>query len=53
MSEHPHPSALKAKHRQLDQDIQRMEYRPGVDRTEISTMKSEKLKLRDAIEAFG
>jgi len=42
--------ALKAEHRQLDQQIAELQAEPGCDQLELARLKKRKLRLKDQIQ---
>jgi hypothetical protein len=46
----PPLEALKAEHRQLDEQIRLLEAEPGADQLEIARLKKRKLRLKDQIQ---
>jgi hypothetical protein len=52
MTDNPHLDALRIKHRELDEKIQKIENHPGSSDTEITQLKREKLLLKEQIAAY-
>ena len=50
---HEMMSMLKAEHRRLDEDIERMRLAGNCDQLELARMKKRKLHLRDEIEQLA
>ena len=46
----PNLLALKAEHRQLDQQIAELQAEPGFDQLELARLKKRKLRLKDQIQ---
>ncbi len=49
MAAYPHLAALAEKHKLLEQKIEEELARPAVDTTRVSSLKMEKLRLKDQI----
>jgi len=45
-----HVESLKRKHQKLENELSETMRHPGVDQTELSALKREKLRLKDEIE---
>lgn len=52
-NDHPHLETLRSRHRALDEEIEKLSRHPGVDSTEITQKKREKLKLKDEIDRLN
>jgi hypothetical protein len=52
MKSNPHLDALRSKHRELDEKVQRVEKHPGSSDAEITQLKREKLQLKEQIAAY-
>ena len=48
-----HLAELAEKHRHLDEQIEKAISSPGIDDSQITRLKSEKLKLKDEIERLA
>lgn len=53
MSASPHLAELAKKHRLLEQKIEEEMARPAVDSVRVSSLKLEKLRLKDQIARMG
>lgn len=53
MSDHPRMQSLKAKHRQLDEQITQEQSHPAADPYKIASLKREKLALKEQMTSFS